>query len=88
MEELPKNWTWTKVGNLSNLLRGVNYQKNQAELLPSDDNCLVLRGGNIQDGKIVVGSDVVYVPKELVDKEQFLLYHSRQPFERSLYRWE
>lgn len=72
MEELPQNWAWVKVGEVSSLLRGISYQKHQAESYERDENCLVLRGGNIQDGKIAIDSDLVYVPKELVDEKQLL----------------
>src|SRR5687768_13263034 len=72
MSELPDNWLLTTVGEVATLLRGVSYQKHQAEHVESDGNCLVLRGGNIQDGKIFIGKDVVYVPKHLVSENQFL----------------
>ena len=72
MERLPENWKWSSVGDLSQLHRGITYQKNQAENNETKNNCLVLRGGNIQEGNIYIGDDVVYVPRELVKEDQYL----------------
>lgn len=70
--KLKIGWKVTTVGAVSTLLRGVGYQKVDAEAQPTEKNCLVLRGGNIQDGKIFINDDVVFVPRELVKEEQFL----------------
>jgi type I restriction enzyme, S subunit len=69
---IPEHWVWSTVGKISSLLRGISYQKHQAEDYESDENCLILRGGNIQNGKILIDNDLVYVPKELVDEKQLL----------------
>lgn len=63
-----------KIGEVSELLRGVSYKKNDAKESSSGaDDILVLRGGNIQDGKIFrKPTDEVFVDKSLVNHKQFL----------------
>ena len=63
-----------KIGEVSDLIRGVSYKKNDAkESSGSEDDVLVLRGGNIQDGKIFRNpNDEVFVDKSLVSERQFL----------------
>lgn len=70
--EIPKNWDWVKVKSLCEIVRGVNYKKEDIENEPSLNNCLILRGGNIQSGDIVDASDNVYIPKSLVANKQLL----------------
>lgn len=54
---LPKNWVETTLGNISQIIRGVSYNKNQAFSEHFDSSTYVLRGGNIQDGKIIFFTD-------------------------------
>lgn len=70
--ELPKNWILIKVVDISEIVRGITYQKSDASATKFDNSCLVLRGGNIQDGKIVIEDDCVYVPESIVKKDQKL----------------
>lgn len=71
--KLPANWKITKVGNLCSQLRGISYQKGDAYSGEFENSVWVLRGGNIQDGKIVINKgDDVYVSKELVREEQLI----------------
>jgi type I restriction enzyme S subunit len=63
-----------KIGDVSDLIRGVSYKKTDAnEASTCDDDILVLRGGNIQDGKIFRNAnDEVFVDKSLVSEKQYL----------------
>ncbi|MEC0694178.1 restriction endonuclease subunit S [Bacillus atrophaeus] len=70
--EIPDNWIWSNAGAVSKVLRGVSYKKHQVEDQKNDNNLLVLRGGNIQDGTILNQGDNVYVSNELVKEEQRL----------------
>lgn len=69
---LPKHWERSNVGQIATILRGVSYPKNSATNIPSENSVLILRGGNIQDGKIVVDADRVYVPNSFIDQSQYL----------------
>ncbi|MFD1708800.1 restriction endonuclease subunit S [Siminovitchia sediminis] len=70
--KVPENWVWVRLGSISEIIRGVSYKKHQVTTDLNDSNAFIIRGGNIQDGKIVNQKDNVYVPKELVRNEQFI----------------
>lgn len=63
-----------KISEVADLLRGVSYKKSEAkEASDNEDDVLVLRGGNIQDGKIFRNAnDEVFVDKTLISDKQFL----------------
>ena len=70
--ELPKNWKFTTVHQISSLLKGVSYKKKDAKGIKEDDDFLILRGGNIQDGKIVITEKEVFVDSSIVKQKQKL----------------
>lgn len=71
--KVPENWCWAKVGALSNLYRGVSYKKHDAHAERQEQDCLILRGGNVLEGAIETEtSDNVYVNRNLVQEDQFL----------------
>ncbi|PRZ22822.1 restriction endonuclease subunit S [Flavobacterium granuli] len=70
--KLPKNWVKTSPLEISKIIRGVSYGKTDAFQFEFDNSCLILRGGNIQDGEIVDGKDNVYVSIDLIKNEQFI----------------
>ena len=71
--QVPENWCWVKVRALSTLHRGVSYKKHDVHFVKQENDCLILRGGNINEGSIDVDqSDNVYVDMALVDKEQLI----------------
>ena len=70
---VPGNWCWTKVGVLSDLSRGVSYKKQDAHAERQEQDCLILRGGNVLEGAIETEtSDNVYVNRNLVQEDQLL----------------
>ena len=71
-KQLPKNWVETSPKEISKLLRGVSYGKTDAYQEEFENSCLILRGGNIQDGKIVDGNDNIYVDLSLIKEDQLL----------------
>lgn len=70
--EVPENWCWVTVGNMVDLHRGVSYKKNEAHSVKKENDCLVMRGGNILEGAIDVNADNIYVDKSLVKPEQYV----------------
>lgn len=71
MEKLPKGWVDCKVGEISEIIRGVSYKKHEASTISEEGSFLVLRGGNIQDGNIITDSeDSVYVNSSLIKNVQ------------------
>lgn len=72
--ELPKGWKLVRLKEITSIIRGVSYPKEEAKLHPEENYVHILRGGNIQDGKIVFETDDnVYVNSSLVGEEQFVL---------------
>ncbi len=71
--DLPKNWVLTTTKEISSIIRGVSYKKDDAKSIKDANDYLVLRGGNIQDGEIVFNSDQVFVDKSFVKDEQKIL---------------
>ena len=69
---IPENWCWTKIGVLSSLHRGVSYKKDDAHADKQENDCLVMRGGNIGEGYIDVDAENVYVDLSLVNKDQLV----------------
>ncbi len=69
--KLPDNWVETDIKTISTIVRGVTYKKDQASAIQLDTSHYILRGGNIQDGKIDFDTnDNVYVPNILVQEIQ------------------
>lgn len=70
--KLPENWCWTRIGTVTKLYRGVSYKKHEGHSEKGEDDCLVMRGGNILEGEIDVNADNIYVSKELISDEQYV----------------
>ena len=66
------DWARAKVGDICEIVRGVTYKKNQASEQPGKGKVPILRATNIQDTTLVLDSDLVYVPSELVSAVQRL----------------
>ncbi|KMQ70823.1 restriction endonuclease subunit S [Chryseobacterium koreense] len=70
---LPKNWVQTSIGNVSEIIRGVSYKKDQAFSDSNANSVYILRGGNIQDEKLDFETDDnVFVDKTLINENQFV----------------
>ena len=70
--KLPDGWKWERLGNYITLLRGVSYKKDDAHSEKLENDCLIMRGGNIVEGSINLESDNVYVDKALVSENQLI----------------
>lgn len=70
--KIPDNWCWTTVGTVTNIYRGVSYKKNEGHSEKHMNDCLVLRGGNIQEGSIDTETDNVFVNRDLVSDTQII----------------
>lgn len=70
--ELPEGWKWTRLGDFIDIHRGVSYKKDAAHKEKQENDCLIMRGGNIDEGKININADNVYVDKSLVSENQFI----------------
>lgn len=70
--ELPEGWKWYRLGDFINIFRGVSYKKNDAHNEKQENDCLIIRGGNIDEGCINLNSDNVFVNKSLVSENQII----------------
>lgn len=69
---LPKGWKWVRLGSVVTLQRGVSFKKNDVRHSPQPNDCLIIRGGNIAEGRIDLDADNVYVDKSFVSPNQLI----------------
>jgi type I restriction enzyme S subunit len=69
---LPEGWAEVPVSQVGELLRGVSYKKAVARETPAEDYLPILRATNIQDERLILDSELVYVPEKYVKLEQIL----------------
>lgn len=69
---LPDGWTKTTLSEVGQLLRGVSYKKEDTSEKPKSGFVPILRATNIQDEKLILDSDLVYVPSKYVKPDQYL----------------
>ena len=70
--ELPSRWSLATAAELATLVRGVTFKKSEALRQPAAGLVPIVRAGNVQDGRIRVDEDLVYVPTERIAPEQYL----------------
>ena len=56
--EIPDSWEWIKLGSLISIITGTSYKKGDI----TSKGIRILRGGNIQDTKILLFDDDVFLP--------------------------
>ena len=56
--EIPNSWKWVRVGDLLQIIGGVSYKKTDI----TKQGIRILRGGNIQDFKVLFDEDDVFLP--------------------------
>ncbi len=64
-ENTPMNWIKCHVGDMANIIGGVSYKKDDVRT----NGIRILRGGNIQNGKVLLEDDDVFVSYEYHDSE-------------------
>ena len=69
---LPEAWAEVPVSQVGELLRGVSYKKAVARETPAEGYLPILRATNIQDERLILDSELVYVPEKYVKLEQIL----------------
>ena len=65
---IPNNWVWCRLGTLIQIINGVSYDKKDV----GTGNIRILRGGNINNLKIEIFDDDVFLPQEYYDTEKQL----------------
>lgn len=64
--DIPESWKWVKMSSLTYLVSGTSYQKGDV----CSDGIRILRGGNIQDNKLILFNDDVFIPLSYKDKQK------------------
>ena len=70
--ELPKGWCSVRLGSIIDLISGTSYQKD--DVIISNNGIRILRGGNIQQGSIVLYENDVFVRNGFLN-ENNTIYH-------------
>lgn len=72
LEQSATSWPEVFVSDVSDLIRGVTYSKEHASDRPQDGYTPVLRATNIQESRLILESDLVFVPDSNVSANQRL----------------
>jgi len=69
---LPENWKNVPLFNISELIRGVSYSKKDSNHKLINGFVPILRATNIQNDRLILEDELVFVPNDYVKKEQYL----------------
>ena len=71
-QQLPDGWAAKRLIDVGRLLRGVSYRKEDSTETPKKGFVPILRATNIQDEKLILDDELVYVPSDYIKPEQYL----------------
>ena len=66
MNSIPVGWVTTRLGDIIEIISGTSYQK--TDITATTRGLKILRGGNIQNGQIVLRDDDVYISDKLINE--------------------
>ena len=64
--DIPDNWNWIRFGKLASVLSGTSYDKANI----TKEGVRIIRGGNLENMKLVSFDNDVYLPKSFYDKNK------------------
>ena len=64
--DIPESWKWVRLGEILRVISGVSYKKGDV----TSKGIRILRGGNIQNGKIILDDNDVFLPVSYVEEEK------------------
>ena len=67
---MPQGWCLVRLGSIIDIISGTSYQK--GDILSDKKGIRILRGGNIQEGNIVLYTNDVFVNYSLLNKSNTL----------------
>ena len=70
--DLPNGWQAVNLGQVVDIVSGTSYPK--SDIVSSGEGIRILRGGNIQNGRILLFDDDVYVQRYLANERNALRY--------------
>lgn len=66
--DIPENWCWCRLGEIIRVLGGVSYDKKDV----TKSGYRILRGGNIQQMKILLDETDVFLPEKYRDEDKLI----------------
>ena len=69
--DLPQGWKWSRLGKLSDIVRGVTYKKHDASDSPLSSTLPLMRANNIGNG--LNFEQLLYIPKTIVKAGQLIV---------------
>lgn len=66
--DIPENWCWCRLGEIIRVLGGVSYDKKDV----TKTGYRILRGGNIQQMKILLDETDVFLPEKYRDEDKLI----------------
>ena len=66
MNSLPVGWVTARLGDIIEIISGTSYQK--TDITATTRGLKILRGGNIQNGQIILRDDDVYISDKLINE--------------------
>ncbi len=64
---IPENWIWERMGNISDVIRGITFPASEKKEEKGPDDILCLKTSNVQD--TLEWDDVIYVDESFVKRE-------------------
>ena len=66
--DIPENWKWVRLGELLRVIGGISYDKKDV----ASCGYRILRGGNIQNMKVLLAEDDVFLPSQYKDDDKIV----------------
>lgn len=66
--DIPESWVWVRLGALLRIIGGVSYDKKDV----TTSGYRILRGGNIQQMKVLLEDSDVFLPEQYGDKDKMI----------------
>lgn len=66
--DIPESWKWVRLGKLLHVIGGVSYDKKDV----SKEGYRILRGGNIQQMKVFLNEDDVFLPEQYREEDKLI----------------
>ena len=70
-QEIPLSWSISDISKSVEIIRGVSYSPSDVVNYYSDEYVPLLKSNNIQNDQLIL-SDIIYIPKKLVNENQYL----------------
>lgn len=70
--KIPDHWVQVRVDQISEIIRGVSYKKEVSNDTLLENHLPILRATNIQEDKLILDRDLVFIPEKIIKPDQLL----------------